>query len=76
MSFNTPVVLYMVFHASFAVSMMMSTTFLAREWNFAFPPRTSPDAVLQIVFHLSQTVAAFILYGFWNANVAGLTLLG
>jgi len=66
----------MVFHASFAVSMMMSTTFLAREWNFAFPPRTSPDAVLQIVFHLSQTVAAFILYGFWNANVAGLTLLG
>jgi hypothetical protein len=56
--------------------MMMSTTFLAREWNFAFPPRTSPDAVLQIVFHLSQTVAAFILYGFWNANVAGLTLLG
>ena len=75
MSFMAPVVLYMVLVALFAVSMMMSTTVFAREWNFAFPPRTSPDAVLQIVSYLSKTVAAFILFGFWNANVA-LTLLG
>jgi len=74
MSFIAPVVLYMVFVALFAVSMMMSTTVFAREWNFAFPPRTSPDAVLQIVFYL-LVLHQLILFGFWNAKVAWLTLL-
>jgi hypothetical protein len=59
----------MVFVALFAVSMMMSTTVIAREWNFAFPPRTSPDAVLQVVFYL-LVLHQLILFGFWNAEVA------
>lgn len=61
MSFIAPVVLYMVSVASFAVSMIMFTTVFAREWNFAFPPRTNPDAVLQIVFPLSKSCRIYII---------------
>lgn len=46
MSFIAEVVLYTVPTASSAVSMRMSTTVFALEWNFAFPPRTTPVPVL------------------------------
>ena len=42
-----PVVLYIVSDAPFVVSIIMSTTVFALEWNLSLPPKTSPDAVLQ-----------------------------